>query len=31
MNNEAKKDRIEILKGEHEAIFKKLNQYKEQT
>jgi hypothetical protein len=29
--NEAKKDRIEILRSEHEGISKKLNQYREQT
>jgi hypothetical protein len=27
--NEAKKDRIEILRSEHEGITKKLNQYRE--
>ena len=31
MNNEAKKDRIEILKGEHDAISKKLNHYRDTT
>lgn len=30
-SNEAKKDRIEILRSEHEGISKKLNQYREQT
>jgi hypothetical protein len=31
LNNEAKKDRIEILKGEHDAISKKLNNYRDTT
>lgn len=29
--NEAKKDRIEILRNEHDAITKKLNAYREST
>ncbi len=31
LNNEAKKDRIEILKGEHDAISKKLNNFRDTT